>query len=154
LIAPSISIGTFGIDRLLKEIEDLGGPTAGEIIRERTGLLARICVDRTQPVTDGSGGAINANSETFSGTGQDAKKMGQAAVGRDIGRVYASIATVCAEIRRQNGQKVSKAFYAMMQNCEFQKADKLLQSLGVQSARRSGAWDGGARHRNLRGNRD
>jgi hypothetical protein len=41
----------------------------------------------------------------------------------------------------------------MMQNCEFQKADKLLQSLGVQSARRSGAWDGGARHRNLRGNR-
>jgi hypothetical protein len=146
-------VGGFGLDQMLKDIEDLGGPTAAQTLRKSAGLMGRVCVDRTQPVVDQTGGAISANSETFSGTSPEAKKMGQAAVARDVGRVYASIATVCGEIRRSHGSKASKAFYAMMQNSEFDKADKMLQSLGVQSARRAGAWDGGARHRQLRTNR-
>lgn len=151
MITPTISIENHGIDRLLRDIEDMGGPKAGETLRNRTGLLARICADRTQPVTDEAGGAISANTESFSGTGVAAKKMGQAAVGRDINRVYASLAMACREIRQQAGPKASKAFYGMMQRGEFDRAEDFLRRLNISVSRlQVQPWDSGRRHQQMR----
>jgi hypothetical protein len=146
-----MSVETVGLEKIFHEIEDLGGKKAGVILRERAGLLGRICAERTQPVVDQAGGAISASSVEFSGASPAARKMGEAAVIRDIARVYTTASAIFKEVRATTTPEAARAFYRMVKRGEYNQAEDFLRKLKIRvSALQIQAWDDGSRHRQLR----
>jgi hypothetical protein len=149
-----MSVETAGLEALLREIEDLGGKSAPVIIRERAGLLGRICAERTQPVVDETGSAISADSVDFSGDSPAARKMGEAAVVRDIGRVYTTASSIFKQVREAATPEAARAFYGMVKRGEYDQAEDFLRKLKLRvSSLQVRGWDDGARHRQMRNSR-
>lgn len=150
-MAADIVVERKELDKLFKDLAELSGKTAGKLLRERAGLLARICADRTQPVSEVGGGRITAESESVTGTGQDAKRMGEAAVTRDWARVYQSAAVAVKMMRARAGRKEASQLGHLLSAQDFEGADKLMRKHGIVGYRHGFMqWDDGERHRKLR----
>jgi hypothetical protein len=77
------------------------------------------------------------------------EKKGQKAVERDIRAVYKSPAKVWDETKK-HGEEVSKAVYAAIKNDEKEKAERILESLGIDQKLMM-KFDGGNLHKAAKG---
>jgi hypothetical protein len=140
------AVDTTGTEPLWRELSMWTGKSVPQLVREFAGLLARILASYTQPVPSGAG--------EMSGLTLGARNLGKAAVSRDLARVYVMPAAVFITIRNSRGMKVARQFSGLMKSGQYDKAEKLLQGLGVKgSALRVEPWDDGARHKRLRNKR-
>lgn len=150
----SYAVSTAGADKLFLEMEQLSGKPVGKIVRQRSGLLARLLASYTQPVVGSVTGAALSGSEDAGGMGPQARNLGKAAVIRDVSRVYTSPQAVYMTIRGAKGIKRARQFAHLVKVGELEQARALLQSLAVKgSALMVVRWDGGARHKQMRNSR-
>lgn len=87
-----------------------------------------------------------AKSTVPFGTGQDAKSAGEAAVRRDISRVYGNAGGAFEAI---NGKREKGAFWTHYKKGDYDAAEDIANDAGV----KVGDFDGGAAHRSARNRR-
>lgn len=144
-------VDTRELQGLFRDLEELSGKKAGVLIRERAGLLARVCAERTQPVADASSGdAVSSGTTSADGASPKARQLGEQAVRRDIGRVYVPGNRVFGEIERRIGTRAARAFKKLLKT-NPEEAWRLLQSAGLAASNLGvSPWDGGTLHQQLR----
>lgn len=130
----AIVIDTTDLEPLFRELEDLSGKKAGALLRERAGLLGRICAERTVPF-----------QPIGSATGQ--RESGRRTVAKGVASVYVGGAKVFREIERKIGKRPAKAWLALLRT-NPERAAELLRSAGLKASNLNlGTFDGGAAHR-------
>lgn len=131
-----------GLDQLALELKK----PVGEVLRERSGFFGRYLAEATFPIADVDTGKPDGGSKR-------ARDIGQAAVKRDIARVYVPLSAMLAEIKRTLGPKVSRAF-AKLVKTDPAAAERLLKSANFRGSQLAiMAWDGGALHQRKRNRR-
>lgn len=83
--------------------------------------------------------------------GMDAKKTGEAAVTRDIWKVYATPRQVFSMLQQTAGVKVARYWWALFKNSPKEAVGWLQNSAPAEIRRMSVGFDGGAAHENARG---
>jgi hypothetical protein len=116
-------------------------------------MLARYLASYTMPVLDkATGSGVDAQSVNVSGDTRGAQKLGQAAVARDIYRVYTPPGGPYQLIYEQAGKGQADAFYSLLRKGQLEEARTLYRrATGKQISIM--AWDGGALHQRLRNSR-
>jgi hypothetical protein len=111
----------------LKELARVTGKDLGEIVKQNARLLAWNLAISSQPWKSKEGNfRTNKRGETFY-NGKADRVMGEAAVMRDIGKVFQSAQVVFDEIRRQD-EALAKAFYRAIKLGDQGEAQRLLRS--------------------------
>ncbi len=101
-------------ERSLLAFYAISGKSIGEIVRQQARLIAVNLAHNTQPY----------------GLGQDARKLGEWAAMRDVGKVYRSIDSVYAEIARQS-EDAAKGFYKAALAGRMDVAKHILRGCGL-----------------------
>jgi hypothetical protein len=119
------------ITEALKELARVTGKDIGEIVKQNARLLAWNLAISTQPWKSKEGNfRSNKRGETFY-TGKADRLVGQAAVMRDVGRVFQSAQVVFDEISKQD-EALAKAFYKAIKLGNVNDAEKLLRASNSQ----------------------
>lgn len=151
------------IPRLFRRLELLTGKSQQKMLRERAGALSRYLASATQPMISAEESA-NLSAVASFRTGKDtkvgmgdskhAKDLGQAAVKRDISRVYSPPSATYRAIREEHGNKQARAFYKLLSDGKLAAVTNFLVSLGMDAARlQIVQWDDGSRHQQRRNRR-
>lgn len=154
MIAPTLDVDvsdmTSDLEALARELKQ----PVTRVLRERSGFFARYLAESTFPLADAdAGGAFTSETTNVDGGSTAAQKVGQAAVRRDIGRVYVPITKFYAELERRVGRRVARAF-AKLVRTDILKAQAIIAQAGIRGASLEFIeWDGGDRHRRLRNKR-
>jgi hypothetical protein len=167
----TLAVQSEGIDQLFEDLAKLSNKSTGRMIRERAGMLGRYFATATQPIADleasqaasatasmGAkrssivGEAISESTLNFSGDSKYAKALGQAAVRRDIGRVYKPPSMAYKAIRDEVGLEAARKFYALMKSGQLRQAQRMLKKLAVDGTVNPDviAFDYGAMHQRMR----
>lgn len=161
------------IDELLADVEAMGGKAPTVMLRERAGMMGRYFASATQPVADAEasanasavasfesgaatvvGVAVQGSVASATGDSKFARQLGLDAVRRDIRRVYIPIQVVYGEIKRKVGERVAKAYAAVVRKDPARAAELLkISGLNAQHLSFIEGFDGGTLHRKLRNRR-
>lgn len=102
-----ISADVRGLDRLMNELQKLGGPDAGTLLRKRSGMLARVCAEQTQPAADReTGGQITAETVKVAANTAAARRLGEGAIKADLRRIFDVLDGYTAEQARGSTEKL------------------------------------------------
>lgn len=141
-----------GLNRLAVELKQ----PLGRVVKDRSGFFGRYLAESTFPIADGDSSvpvAAGRDTANWSGGGRAAQVVGQAAVRRDIRRVYVPITAVVEEMKAKIGERAAKAFLKLSRT-DPAKAMKLLRSAAIRGVSLEMiVWDGGALHRQKRNRR-
>jgi hypothetical protein len=150
-----------GIEAMLQRLSEVSGKSVGKIINDRAMTYARYLAFNTQPVANSDGSAISSTNfiqNAPAGGSVKSKKLGQAAVDRDIRRVYTSAAKLINYLKRNfkngSGKSIAGAFSAAVKAGRYIEAKNILRRANVPGASFLDvmAWDHGARHSRLKKN--
>lgn len=140
-----------GIDKLAA-LSILTGESKEEWFIKRAPALARILASYVMPVADAdTGGGISEDSANFTGDTRQALQLGQAAVRRDILRVYCPPSEAYSLCEYRKGIGAAKEFYRYLKY-------GLLENARLAFRRATGlaydviTWDGGKLHQQYRNN--
>lgn len=124
-------------ERSLLDLGALLNKSVGDVLRQQARLVCVNLAWNTQPY----------------GLGLDARKLGEWAAMRDVGKVYRSVDVVYAEIAKQS-EDAAKGFYAAALNGRLDVAKHILRGCGLSELLGAdiGAFDP-AIHHGLRNNR-
>lgn len=92
------------------------GKKLGAVVKQNARLIAWNLMHNTQPY----------------GMDLAARKMGDAAVVRDVGKVYAPASAIYKELLETGAVKAAKSWYKLVKNGEFKKAQDLLRQTTIQ----------------------
>jgi len=131
------------------------GKDFGFVVKRNARLLAVGLAIYTQP-WGGEAGNFAASGKNLKYNGLDDRKRGEAAVRRDIGRVYRTIDIIYEQIKTQSkDSRAARAFYGAAINGKVERAQRILRSLRIfDRGATIGKFDRGAQHqarRNKRG---
>ena len=122
-------------------------------------MLGRYLAESTAPFTETTkqpGIATPEELRRFDGGSKEARKAGEAATARDIGRVYKSshLARDQMKQRGAEGEAMAKAFGGMLRRRDIVGAQELLRRSGIpMRGLQLAMFDGGERHNRMRNNR-
>lgn len=111
---PTITVETKRFEAALRRLAQETGKSFVEVVNQNARLIAVNLAYQTQPF----------------GLGLDAKKAGEGAVFRDIGKVFKPANKIYAELRAQSA-KMAKGFYAAVKNGDFAQAEDILRRSGI-----------------------
>lgn len=158
----SNQLGTFmqlddvGVMKAFKDLGELCRKDAATIIIEHAVMLGRYLAESTAPFTETTkqpGVATPEELRRFDGGSKDARKAGENAVSRDIGRVYKSSHLARDQMKKRGpeGEAMAKAFGGMLRRGEVGKAQELLKRSGIpMRGLQLAMFDGGEMHRRKR----
>lgn len=142
----SVDVDTHGASDLLAQLALLLGRSAEEVIVMRAPMLGRYLAAYTQPVADkDTGGAIDLKSANFDGTSKKARQLGQAAVQRDLLKVYKPLVSIFEAVLKKKGPGVAAVVWSFIKKNKTRELQELLQKIGFSDVMVS--FDGGALHR-------
>lgn len=108
-----INVETSELNRAMLRLAEVTGKKFGTVVKQNTRLIAWNLAHNTQPY----------------GMSLAEKKMGEAAVIRDIGYVYQSAAQIY-QLLKQQDEKLAKAFYKLVKQGGYGQAEKILAASG------------------------
>lgn len=110
-----VKVETASLNAAFARLAAATGKSFGSIVLQNARLIAWNLAHNTQPY----------------GMTLAEKKTGEAAVARDVGKVYRSAQSIFAEINRLD-EKLAKAWYQLVKNGGYAHAEKLLRKLQIQ----------------------
>lgn len=108
-----LDVETSELNRAMLRFAQVTGKRLGTVVKQNTRLIAWNLAHNAQPY----------------GMSLAEKKMGEAAVMRDIGNVYQSAAQIY-ELLKQQDEKLAKAFYKLVKQGGYGQAEKILAASG------------------------
>lgn len=131
----------------------------GVVVKRNARLLAVNLAVYTQPWS-GKEGNFAAKGNDLKYNGLEDRKLGEAAVHRDIGRVYRTIEIIYEQIKMQSknqkggGSHAARAFYGAAINGNLERAQRILRSFRIYDRGAAlGKFDKGTRHQARRNSR-
>jgi hypothetical protein len=147
-----IKVESEGVDQLLRDFREATGKPMGAFIADRSGAMGRYFAEATQPIA--GLGASDPMKDQPDGFSIKAKQLGWAAVTRDISRVYSPPSKTYNDIQERHGQRLAKAFTALIKSGHYEDAKAMLERLGMRGAMLDIiTFDGGALHQRNRNSR-
>lgn len=133
------------------------GKEFGVVVKANARLLAINLAIMTQPWSGKEGNFKSGSKGALTYNGVEDRKMGEAAVRRDIGRVYRTIDQIYHQIEVQTskqsggGSKAARAFYGAAINGNFERAHRILRSFRIfDRGAQLGKFDAGDAHQGKR----
>ena len=161
----SVAKGTFmhlddvGVMQAMRDLGELARKDAATIIIEHAMMLGRYLAESTAPFTETTkqpGVATPEELRRFDGGGKEARRAGEAATARDIGRVYKSSHMARDQMKQRGaeGEAMAKAFGGMLRRREIGAAQELLKRSGIpMRGLQLAMFDGGEKHRRMKSSR-
>ncbi|WP_395736278.1 hypothetical protein [Prosthecobacter sp.] len=112
----SLSVETREIQAAFRRLAEVTGKKLGVVVKQNARLIAWNLAHNTQPY----------------GMDLATKKMGEAAVLRDVGRVYSAASAIFKKLQDTGQVKVAKEWYKLVKIGGYGKAEKLLKSTSLQ----------------------
>lgn len=138
------------LQKSLQRLAQLSKRECGDIVRERSGMMARYLAQWTMPVTNIHKGATG----TPDGGNDEAHQLGMNAVSRDIGRVYMDVKVAMKlmaglKIRPDvpKSAAVKTVFTRMIKEGRIDRAQKVLRTVNKFASFDVIQFDGGKLHR-------